>query len=74
MLVWDLARVGVLSRRAALTHMVAAAILLVGLVVVLLSQTNFVLGVVGGVSYLLSWIAIGVSLVRGVPQVQARSS
>ena len=73
MLTWDLARTGVLSRRASIAHLAAAAILLTGLAVVLFSQTSFALAVVGAVSYLLSWIAIGVSLIRGVPQAQARS-
>ena len=74
MLIWDLGRMGVLSRRASIAHLVAAAILLVGLAVVLRTQTNFAIGVVGGLSYLLSWIAIGVSLLRGVPRAQATIS
>jgi hypothetical protein len=73
MLMWDLARIGVLSRRASIAHLSSAVTLVVGLAVALLTQGNLALGLVGGVSYLLSWIAIGVSLVRGVPQAQARS-
>jgi hypothetical protein len=73
MLMWDLARIGVLSRRASIAHLAAAVTLVIGLAVALLTQGNFALGLVGGVSYLLSWIAIGVSLVRGVPRAQAAS-
>ena len=74
MLMWDLARIGVLSRRASIAHLAAAAILLIGLAVALQSQTNFGPVLVGAVSYLLSWIAIGVSLIRGVPHTQATTS
>jgi hypothetical protein len=74
MLMWDLARIGVLSRRASIAHLAAAVTLVIGLAVALLTQRNFALGLVGGVSYLLSWIAIGVSLIRGVPQAQAASA
>jgi hypothetical protein len=73
MLMWDLARIGVLSRRASIAHLAAVAILLPGLAVVLYSQTNYALVLVGGLSYLLSWIAIGVSLIRGVPKARAAS-
>jgi hypothetical protein len=73
MLMWDLARIGVLSRRASIAHLAAAVILLIGFAVALRDQTSFAVGLVGGVSYLLSWIAIGVSLVRGVPQAEATS-
>jgi hypothetical protein len=73
MLMWDLARIGVLPRRASIAHLAAAVTLVIGLAVALLTQGNLALGLVGGVGYLLSWIAIGVSLIRGVPQAQARS-
>ena len=73
MLMWDLARFDVLSRRASIAHLAAAAILLPGGAVMLLSPTNSALFLVGMISYLLSWIAIGVSLLRGVPQAQATS-
>ena len=73
MLMWDLGRIGVLSRRAAIAHLAAAVTLVIGIAVVLLTQTNFTLVVLGGVSYLLSWIAIGVSMLRGVPRGQATS-
>ena len=74
MLTWDLGRIGVLSRRASIAHLAAAALLLAGFAVVMASQTDFAILVVGGVSYLLSWIAIGVTLIRGVPQAQATSA
>ena len=74
MLTWDLGRIGVLSRRASIAHLVAAGILLTGFAVVLVSQTDFAILVVGGVSYLLSWIVIGVSLIQGVPQARATSA
>ncbi|HEU5202682.1 MAG TPA: hypothetical protein VFU17_00150 [Candidatus Limnocylindrales bacterium] len=71
MLMGDLARIGVISRRAAIAHLATVGILLPGLAVVLITQTDFAIAVVGAVSYLLSWIAIGVSLFRGVPKAQA---
>ena len=74
MLMWDLARIGVLSRRASIAHLVSAAILLVGVPVILVSQTNFALFLVGMVGYLLSWIAIGVSLIRRVLSTQTTSA
>jgi len=73
MLMWDLARIGVLSRRASIAHLAAAVTIVIGFAIALLTQGNLALGLLGGVSYLLSWIAIGMSLVRGVPQAQARS-
>ena len=73
MLMWDLARIGVLSRRASIAHVAALAILFIGIVVMLLSQTNSALLLVGLVGYLSSWITIGVSLIRGVPRAQAPS-
>jgi hypothetical protein len=74
MLMWDLARIGVLSRRASIAHLAAAVTFVIGLAVALLTQGNPALGLVGGVSYLLSWIAIGVSLIRDVPQAYAASA
>ena len=74
MLMWDLARIGVLSRRASIAHLAAAVTLVVGLAVALFAHGNFALGLVGGVSYLLSWIAIGASLIRGVPRAGAASA
>jgi hypothetical protein len=71
MLMWDLGRIGVLSRPASIAHLAAAVTLVIGLAVALLAQGSFALGLVGGVSYLLSWIAIGVSLIRGAARRQA---
>jgi hypothetical protein len=73
MLMWDLARMGVVSRRASIAHLAAAVTLVIGFAVALLTEGNYALGLVGGVGYLRSWIAIGVSLVRGVPRAQATS-
>jgi hypothetical protein len=78
MLMWDLARVGVLSRRIAIAQLVVAMLAIgLGLLGVLLGpgQTSMPPVVIGVAlyAYLLSWVAIGVSLVRGVPQAQARS-
>ena len=73
MLMWDLGRIGVLSRRASIAHLAALAILLIGIAVMLLSPTSSALFLVGMIGYLLSWISIGVSLTRGVPRAQASS-
>jgi hypothetical protein len=73
MLMWGLARIGV-ARPAAIAQL-AALSLVVGLA--LLSAAHVTTPpIASGVAlyaYLLSWVAIGVSLFRGVPQVQATS-
>ena len=74
MLMWGLARAGV-ARRAAIGQ-VLALILLMGLG--LLSPGQSIAAgiaiVVALFAYLLSWVAIGVSLIRGVQQAQATSA
>ena len=79
MLVWDLARIGVLSRGLAIAQLVAAILAIgLGLVLVLFGpgQTSIPPIAVGVAlyAYLLSWVAIGVSLIRGMPQAQATSA
>jgi hypothetical protein len=71
MLMWDLARTGV-ARRPAIAQL-AASILVIGLALLAaghISAPPIAYGVVL-YAYLLSWVAIGVSLIRGVPLAQA---
>lgn len=75
MLMWDLARIGVLPRRMAIAQLVAAILVIgVGLLPTLLGpgQTSAPPIAIGVAlyAYLLSWVAIGVSLIRRVPQTQ----
>jgi len=59
MLTWDLARIGVISRIFPIVHVATVVLAIVG-----------VPGGFGGallILYLASWIAIGMSLIRGVP-------
>jgi hypothetical protein len=72
MLMWDLARIGVLSRRAAITHLVTA-ILLIGVYAGNLVAPGNTVGGFLIPPYVASWIAIGVSLIRGVPKAHATS-
>jgi len=73
MLMWDLARAGV-ARRAAIAQLLASVVV-IGLALLGPGQTSApaIAIVVALFAYLLSWVAIGVSLIRGVPQAQARS-
>ena len=71
-LVWELARIGVLSRAVAVIHGLAGA----GFVaLVISSQIDYVatlsnhLLVALGVPYMLTWIVIGGAFLRGVPVV-----
>jgi hypothetical protein len=64
MLTWDLARIGVVSRLVPIVHV---AILIGVLAPSVLGGPLFIL-------YLLTWIAIGVSLIRGVPLPRATSA
>jgi hypothetical protein len=70
MLMWDLARVGVLSRRMAITNVVAAILLTgLGLLPALLAPGQASFGAGAGLTVLsVSWIGIGVSLLRGLPR------
>jgi hypothetical protein len=64
MLTWDLARIGVVSRLVPIVH--------VAILVGVLAPS-----VLGGpliILYMLTWIAIGVSLIRGVPLPRATSA
>jgi hypothetical protein len=73
MLLWDLARIGVVSRLVPIVH-VATAILFV------FGQIGFDLGGLGVIVaasftlFVVTWGAIGVSLIRVVPQTQAPSA
>jgi len=72
MLMWDLARIGVVPRLVPIIHIAAAAVFTIGLVVPL----GIVESASGAVfaslfaAFLLTWVRTGVSLFRGVPQVQ----
>ena len=72
-LVWELQRIGVVARRDAAIHVVIAVAVLVGVAVVGLESVDPA-GRARGVGlfavYLMSWIAIGVSLVRQAPHPQ----
>jgi hypothetical protein len=79
MLTWDLARIGVLSRRLAITQLVAAIVAIgLALTFALLGpgQTSIPPIAIGVAvyAYYLSWVAIGVSLIRGVPAAEATSA
>lgn len=70
-LAWDLGRVGIISRGLAILHAVGAAALLALFVAVLAdyeatSHNPILIALV--VPFLVSWVAIGLSLVRGVPR------
>jgi hypothetical protein len=75
MLTWRLARVGAVPRLVPVVQAATAIVFTVGLSVGLGSdqgiQSRALLAVLF-TPYLLTWIAIGVSLIRGVPQAQAR--
>lgn len=73
MLMWGLARIGV-ARPAAIAQL-AALSLVVGLALLNAAHTSTppIASGVALYAYLLSWVALGVSLIRGVPQAQARS-
>jgi hypothetical protein len=68
MLMWDLARIGVVPRPLAIVHGAAAIALGLGLLVAPLSDVDAAhraAGVAILVPYVATWIAIGVSLLRG---------
>jgi hypothetical protein len=76
MLMWDLARIGIVSRLIPIAQFASAIVFAVGLVVwqAGIGDTwSRALLVALFTPYLLTWVAIGVSLIRGVPQAQARS-
>jgi hypothetical protein len=77
MLTWDLGRSGVLSRLASFAHVAAAIVLAAGLVVAHLDPGDAgsrALFAALFAPYLVTWGAIGVSLIRGVPKAQAPSA
>ena len=73
MLMWDLARAGV-ARRAAIAQLLASVVV-IGLALLGPGQTSIPPIAIGVAlyAYLLSWVAIGVSLIRGVPHSQGTS-
>jgi hypothetical protein len=76
MLTWRLARIGAVPRLVPVVQAATAILFTVGLGVGLASDPGMQSRAVFAVlftPYLLTWCAIGVSLIRGVPQAQARS-
>jgi hypothetical protein len=73
-LAWDLGRSGVIWRVLGLTHAasaLAALLLVTGLLTGFIGTSS--IGLMFLVPYLASWVAIGVSLIRGAPSLQART-
>ena len=68
-LVWDLARIGVLSRGIAIIHGLSAIALVVPILGSLIAPEAIV--VVLAVPYPVSWLLIGASLLRGVPTLSS---
>jgi hypothetical protein len=71
MLLSDLARSGVVSRRIAIVQVTIAILFTIGFV--LQSGADGGLAFVLFSPYMLTWVAIGVSLIRGVPRAPATS-
>jgi hypothetical protein len=77
LLMWDLARIGVVPWLISIAHVAAAIVVGVGLVVAhpsIVDASTRALFVAILVPYVVSWIAVGVSLFRGVPQVASASA
>ena len=73
-LAWDLARFGALPRTLAIMHVVTSLGLLIPITGAVAVASTTGIGLIGfAVPYPLSWIAIGVSLVRGVPTAPERA-
>jgi hypothetical protein len=72
MLTWDLARIGVVSRLVPIVHVATAVVAVTTAIGFVIGAPGVLVGVLL-ILYMLTWIAIGVSLIRGVPQAQARS-
>jgi hypothetical protein len=69
LLVWDLARIGVLSRGVAIVHVVSGVGLLVGFIGIIIGLPALGIAFALAIPYLPSWIAIGMSLLlRSVPR------
>jgi hypothetical protein len=76
LLMWDLGRIGVISRLASIVHAAAAIILVVGSVTLrgdpgTIAERALLPALMG--PYLVTWVAIGASLLRRVPQAGATS-
>lgn len=72
-LAWDLGRLGVLPRPLATLHVLTAVLAIVPLVVAFAIGPEMGLSLLGLlIPYPLSWIAIGASLLRGVPRVAGK--
>jgi hypothetical protein len=77
MLIWDLARIGVVPRSLSIIHLVAVAVVVLALVIGPPSPNELAsrgLLVAVLVPYVVTWLAIGVVLLRGVPQARATSA
>jgi hypothetical protein len=77
MLMWDLARIGAVSRLVPIVHVATAILVIIGSI---FGQNGADQGDLGrGISavlftsYMLTWGAIGVSLIRGVPKPRRRA-
>jgi hypothetical protein len=73
-LVWDLARARAIPRAVAIVFGVASILMLaptVGALVGVRDTADPPLQIAGSLPYLLSWIALGVSLLRAMPIAQA---
>lgn len=68
-LVWDLARIGVVSRGISIIHALSAIALVVPILGSLMAPEA--IPVVLAVPYPLSWLAIGASVLRGVPTLSS---
>jgi hypothetical protein len=77
MLMWDLARIGIVFRLVPIVHLASAIVFALAYVV---GQPSIVDGVSRAlfvgllVPYLVTWVSIGVSLLRGVPLPRATSA
>jgi hypothetical protein len=77
LLMWDLARIGVIPWLLSIVHVAAAIVVGVGLVVgqpSVVDASTRALFVALLVPYVVTWIAIGVSLVRRMPHVASASA
>lgn len=72
MLAWDLSRVGILPRWLAVVHALGAIGFAATLIWTISDYETAIMnaGLIAlSIPYMLSWIAIGASVLRGVPQV-----
>jgi hypothetical protein len=78
MLMWDLARIGVVSRLVPIVHVATAILFVTGIIFgqhgVDQGDLFRELSAVSFTSYMLTWGAIGVSLIRGAPKARAPSA